>query len=183
MPHGNAGTNHTAFPGKRVMFQRSRTTAVVGGPNNGVPFDFTYWTPQLAGRAIWQSISSCGLESASTITPDSPARAPDPAQGARLLASAGYVRGADGRWTLDGRALRLRLAAPAQASPYGRLVDTVAQELNAAGIGTTLVADSGARQQCSNGVSAAIFNVSISGNLATSAPGAFATADNTFTSK
>ncbi len=79
-----------------------------------------------------------------TITPDSPARAPDPAQGARLLASAGYVRGADGRWTLDGRALRLRLAAPAQASPYGRLVDTVAQELNAAGIGTTLVADSGA---------------------------------------
>jgi hypothetical protein len=79
-----------------------------------------------------------------TITPDSPARAPDPAQGARLLTSAGYVRGADGRWTLDGRALRLRLAAPAQASPYGRLVDTVAQELNAAGIGTTLVADSGA---------------------------------------
>ena len=54
------------------------------------------------------------------------------------------MRGADGRWTLDGRALRLRLAAPAQASPYGRLVDTVAQELNAAGIGTTLVADSGA---------------------------------------
>jgi hypothetical protein len=67
VPHNNAGTNRTAFPGKRVMFQRSRTTAVVGGPNNGVPYDFTYWTPQLAGRAIWQSVSHCGLAGAATI--------------------------------------------------------------------------------------------------------------------
>ena len=43
------------------------------------------------------------------------------------------------------------------------------------------VTDSGARQACSNGVSAAVFNVSIVGNLATSAGGAFALADNTFT--
>ncbi|HEY2221423.1 ABC transporter substrate-binding protein [Actinomycetospora sp.] len=79
-----------------------------------------------------------------TLTPDSPARAPDPAEAGRLLAAAGYLRGADGRWTIDGRGLRLRLSAPAQASPYGRLLDTVAQELNAAGIGTTIVADTGA---------------------------------------
>ena len=71
VPHGNAGTNRNAFPGKRVMFQRSRVTAVAGGPNNGVPYDFRYWTPQLMGRSIWQSVSNCGLAGASTITPDS----------------------------------------------------------------------------------------------------------------
>jgi hypothetical protein len=70
VPHGNNGANHTAFPGKRVMFQRSRVTAVVGGPNNGVPYDFRYWAPQLLGRSIWQSISNCGLAGASTTTPD-----------------------------------------------------------------------------------------------------------------
>ena len=70
VPHGNAGTNRNAFPGKRVMFQRSRVTAVVGGPNNGVPYDFRYWAPQLMGRSIWQSVSNCGLAGASTITPD-----------------------------------------------------------------------------------------------------------------
>ena len=70
VPHGNAGTNRNAFPGKRVMFQRSRVTSVVGGPNNGVPYDFRYWAPQLLGRSIWQSVSNCGLAGASTITPD-----------------------------------------------------------------------------------------------------------------
>ena len=68
VPHGNPGTNHTAFPGKRIMFQRSRVTAVVGGPNNGVPYDFRYWAPQLLGRSIWQSVSDCGLAGASTIS-------------------------------------------------------------------------------------------------------------------
>jgi hypothetical protein len=69
VPHGNPGTNQTAFAGKRIMFQRSRVTAVVGGPNNGVPYDFRYWAPQLLGRSIWQSVSDCGLEGASTIAP------------------------------------------------------------------------------------------------------------------
>ena len=70
MPRNNNGANRTAFPGKRVMFQRSRVTAVVGGPNNGVPYDFRYWTPQLNGRAIWQSFSNCGLAGATTTAPD-----------------------------------------------------------------------------------------------------------------
>ena len=70
VPHGNNGANRTAFPGKRVMFQRSRVTAVVGGPNNGVPYDFRYWAPQLYGRSIWQSLSNCGLAGAATTTPD-----------------------------------------------------------------------------------------------------------------
>jgi hypothetical protein len=71
VPHGNAGANRAAFAGKRVMFQRSRVTAVVGGPNNGVPYDFRYWAPQLLGRSIWQSVSSCGLAGAATIAPTS----------------------------------------------------------------------------------------------------------------
>jgi hypothetical protein len=70
VPHGNPGTNHTAFAGKRVMFQRYRVTAVVGGPNNGVPYDYRYWAPQLDGRSIWQSTSDCGLAGAATMTPD-----------------------------------------------------------------------------------------------------------------
>ena len=61
VPHGNNGANRAAFPGKRVMFQRSRVTAVIGGPNNGVPYDFRYWAPQLNGRSVWQSVSNCGL--------------------------------------------------------------------------------------------------------------------------
>ena len=71
VPHNNNGANRTAFPGKRIVVQRSRVTAVAGGPNNGVPYDFRYWAPQLAGRAIWQSLSSCGLAGAATIAPDS----------------------------------------------------------------------------------------------------------------
>ncbi|NMO88848.1 ABC transporter substrate-binding protein [Actinomycetospora sp. TBRC 11914] len=102
-----------------------------GGPASGLRADAFATAPSEAGYAP-------------TITPDSPARAPDPAGAAQLLTATGYVRGGDGRWTLDGKALRLRLAAPPQASPYGRLLGTVAAELNAAGIGTTVVADSGA---------------------------------------
>ncbi|WP_169510974.1 ABC transporter substrate-binding protein [Actinomycetospora chiangmaiensis] len=79
-----------------------------------------------------------------TITADAPARAPDRAAATRLLAEAGYLVGPDGRWTRDGSPLRLRLAAPSQASPFGRLLTTVAAQLNAAGIGTTVVADAGA---------------------------------------
>ncbi|MFC5062125.1 ABC transporter substrate-binding protein [Actinomycetospora atypica] len=78
-----------------------------------------------------------------TITADSPARAPDPALATSSLAEAGYVRGADGRWSRGGSPLRLRLSAPPQVSPYGRLVETLAAQLNAAGIGTTVVADGG----------------------------------------
>ncbi|GAA4819133.1 hypothetical protein GCM10023201_00330 [Actinomycetospora corticicola] len=79
-----------------------------------------------------------------TITADAPARAPDRAAATRLLAQAGYLLGSDGRWTRDGAPLRLRLSAPAQVAPFGRLLGTLAAQLNAAGIGTTVVADAGA---------------------------------------
>ncbi len=70
VPDGNNGANRTAFPGKRLMFQHSRVTAVVGGPNNGVPYDFRYQAPQLLGRSVWQSLSNCGLTAAATTTTD-----------------------------------------------------------------------------------------------------------------
>jgi ABC-type transport system substrate-binding protein len=102
-----------------------------GGPAAGLRADAFATAPSEPGYAP-------------TLTADSPARAPDPAGAARLLAAAGYVRGSDGRWSIDGKTLRLRLAAPPQASPYGRLLPTIVAELGAAGIGTTVVADSGA---------------------------------------
>ena len=102
-----------------------------GGPAAGLRADSFATAPSEPGYAP-------------TLTADSPARAPDPAGAARLLAAAGYVRGSDGRWSIDGKTLRLRLAAPPQASPYGRLLGTLVTELGAAGIGTTVVADSGA---------------------------------------
>jgi hypothetical protein len=43
------------------------------------------------------------------------------------------------------------------------------------------VTDSGARQACANGTTATVFDVSVSGDLSTSAPGSFAGADNALT--
>ncbi|HEY2195728.1 MAG TPA: ABC transporter substrate-binding protein [Actinomycetospora sp.] len=102
-----------------------------GGPASRLPADAFATAPSEPGYAP-------------TLTSDSPARAPDPAAASALLTTAGYARGGDGRWSRDGRPLRLRLAAPPQVSPYGRLLGTVVAELNAAGVATTIVADSGA---------------------------------------
>ena len=106
-------------------------TGTGGGPAAGLRADAFATAPSEPGYAP-------------TLTADSPARAPDPAGAARLLSAAGYVRGSDGRWSIDGKTLRLRLAAPPQAAPYGRLLKALVSELTAAGIGTTVVADSGA---------------------------------------
>ena len=68
VPHGNAGTNRTAFPGKRVHVpalardrrrrrpeqRRARTTSATGRRSSH-------------GRSIWQSVSNCGLAGAATI--------------------------------------------------------------------------------------------------------------------
>ncbi len=79
----------------------------------------------------------------STMPADSPARAPDPERVRRELTAAGWTRGDDGRWSRDGRPLTLRVAAPPQASPYGRLLPALVQQLDAAGIGAVVVADGG----------------------------------------
>ena len=79
----------------------------------------------------------------STLPATSPAAGRDLTAVARELADAGYDRDGEGRWTRDGRPLTLRLAAPPQVAPYGRLLPTLAAELNGAGIATAVVADSG----------------------------------------
>ena len=38
-------------------------------PNNGVPYDFRYWAPQLHGRSVGQSVSNWGLTGASRSRP------------------------------------------------------------------------------------------------------------------
>lgn len=80
----------------------------------------------------------------STLTAASPAVERDPGRAAALLAEAGYVRGGDGLWARDGRPLTLRIAAPPQVSPYGRLIGPMITQLRAAGVDTVVVADAGA---------------------------------------
>jgi hypothetical protein len=76
---------------------------------------------------------------------DSPAASRDLATAAGLLTDAGYTRGPDGRWARGGQPLVLRLAAPAQVAPFGRLVTTLGTQLRAAGIDSVVVADGGAK--------------------------------------
>ena len=65
---GNNGANHTTYPGRRLIIQGTRVTAISGGPNNGVPYDFRYTAPQLSGRGIFQSAATCGLASAGILS-------------------------------------------------------------------------------------------------------------------
>ncbi|GAA4851780.1 ABC transporter family substrate-binding protein [Pseudonocardia benzenivorans] len=76
---------------------------------------------------------------ASTAPAGAPAR-PDPAAAQRLMLAAGYVRDAQGRWGIGGRPLRLVIGAAAERPDDVRLAEAVATQLDAAGIGTTVVA-------------------------------------------
>ena len=67
VPYKNGGGNRTAFPGRRLAVQGTRTTAISGGPNNGSPFDFRYTAPQLSGRGLFQSTATCGLAAAAAL--------------------------------------------------------------------------------------------------------------------
>ncbi|GAA4863277.1 ABC transporter family substrate-binding protein [Actinomycetospora straminea] len=78
-----------------------------------------------------------------TLPADSPAARQDLEETARLLTEAGYTRGADGTWERGGQPLILRLAAPPQVAPYGRLIATLGTQLRAAGIASVVVADGG----------------------------------------
>lgn len=63
--------------------------------------------------------------------------APDPDTARRLLAEAGYTRGAAG-WQRAGRPLQLVVAAPANQEPYGTLAARVVDQLRAEGIDAQL---------------------------------------------
>lgn len=79
----------------------------------------------------------------STLPPGSPAAHRDLGEAARLLTEAGYTRGEDGVWARAGQPLILRLAAPPQVAPYGRMLATLATQLRSAGIASVVVADGG----------------------------------------
>lgn len=77
--------------------------------------------------------------------PTAPAGAPgrpDPAVAERAFTEAGYVRGADGRWTLGGRPLSIVIGAGAERSEDVEIARVVAEQLRVAGIGSTVVAPS-----------------------------------------
>ncbi len=72
--------------------------------------------------------------------PTVPSGAPAPDTAKQALLAAGYERGADGGWGRPGRPLRLVLGAAAERPVDVQVAQTVAAQLQAAGIGTTVIA-------------------------------------------
>ncbi|GAA4798383.1 hypothetical protein GCM10023200_38570 [Actinomycetospora chlora] len=107
-----------------------RTVGADGGPSADLPADAFARAPSEPGYRA-------------TLTPDSPAARRDLAEAAGLLTEAGYTRGADGIWQRAGQPLVLRLAAPPQVAPYGRMLGTLGTQLRTAGIASVVVADGG----------------------------------------
>jgi ABC-type transport system substrate-binding protein len=76
---------------------------------------------------------------ASTAPAGAPAH-PDAAAATTLLAAAGWTRGADGRWRTGGAPIRLVVGAAAERPTDLKVAENVAAQLDAAGIGATVVA-------------------------------------------
>ncbi|HXV94550.1 MAG TPA: ABC transporter family substrate-binding protein [Pseudonocardia sp.] len=72
--------------------------------------------------------------------PDGPPARPDPAAAGRLLTAAGWALGGDGRWRADGARVELVVAAAAEREQDLRAARAVAEQLEAAGIGASVVA-------------------------------------------
>ncbi len=72
--------------------------------------------------------------------PGSPPAYPDTATATRLLTAAGWTRGVDGRWRVDGTPVRLVVGAAAERPTDLKVAENVAAQLDAAGIGVRVVA-------------------------------------------
>jgi ABC-type transport system substrate-binding protein len=94
----------------------------------------------LAADAFALAPSQSGY--ASTAPAGPPAR-PDTAAARRLLDAAGWTRGADGRWRDGGEPVRLVVGAAAERPTDLEVAETVAAQLDAAGIDVTVVAPTG----------------------------------------
>jgi ABC-type transport system substrate-binding protein len=79
---------------------------------------------------------------ASTAPPDAPRR-PDPVAAAQLLSAAGWTRNQTGRWTVDGSPAQLVLAAAAERPEDVRVAQTIATQLDAAGVDVSVIAPPG----------------------------------------
>ncbi|RTL68057.1 MAG: ABC transporter family substrate-binding protein [Pseudonocardiaceae bacterium] len=76
---------------------------------------------------------------ASTAPAGAPAK-PNPAEAQRLMLAAGYVRDAQGRWTIGGQPLQIVVAAAAERPQDVKLAQAVSAQLTAGGITTTVLA-------------------------------------------
>ncbi|MEQ3551577.1 ABC transporter family substrate-binding protein [Pseudonocardia nematodicida] len=72
--------------------------------------------------------------------PDGAPARQDPVEAAAALTEAGYVRDADGRWALGGRPLSLVIGAGASRTQDVEIARVVAEQLEAGGVGATVVA-------------------------------------------
>ena len=91
----------------------------------------------LAADAFGPAPSEAGY--ASTAPAGAPAK-PNPAEAQRLMLAAGYVRDAQGRWTIGGQPLQIVVAAAAERPQDVKLAQAAAAQLTAGGMTTTVLA-------------------------------------------
>lgn len=68
VPAGSKPTTAPGFAGSRLLIGDVRDVTVKGGPSNGVLVDYRVRAPQLAGRGVYSSIGSCGLQGSATFS-------------------------------------------------------------------------------------------------------------------
>lgn len=71
--------------------------------------------------------------------PDGAPARPDPIAAEQLLSSAGWTRGEEGSWNVDGQPVQLVIGAAAERTEDQRVAQLVAAQLGVAGINTTVV--------------------------------------------
>jgi hypothetical protein len=68
VPAGSKATTSPAFAGPRLLIGDVRLVTVKGGPSNGAVVDFRVRAPQLAGRGVYSSIGTCGVQGSATFS-------------------------------------------------------------------------------------------------------------------
>jgi hypothetical protein len=68
VPAGSKATTNPAFAGPRLLVGDVRLVTIKGGPSNGAAVDYRVRAPQLAGRGVYASVGSCGVEGSATFS-------------------------------------------------------------------------------------------------------------------
>jgi hypothetical protein len=66
VPAGSKATADPAFAGTRLLIGDVRLVTVKGGPSDGAVVDYRVRAPQLAGRGVYSSVGSCGVQGSAT---------------------------------------------------------------------------------------------------------------------